>query len=191
MTLIELMAVVVIIGIFVALGFPAMGGILEDRYASQATDEIANLFRTARARSSATGAAHRVYVLASGSSGGLLELRTALTGAGGPTASCVSPSWTDVDSRLLTRIDVSSGAGTGPLSNHGISIDSLTGTSALEYCFTPGGIPWRRTGGGLWSRPLGSVETGWAVYRGTLAAPIGIVRRIRIMPSGLPSIVAN
>ena len=66
MTLLELMAVVTIIGIFVALAVPAMGGIIQDRHAARAADELANMFRIGRSRAAATGAAHYVRVSASG-----------------------------------------------------------------------------------------------------------------------------
>lgn len=193
-TLIELMAVVAIIGIFVALGFPAMGGVLEDRNTGRAAEDVTNLFRIARARAAATGAAHRISATANGTGGGNFDLRTALTNVGGPTSSCISPTWLDVDSRVLQRVDITA-TGSGSLAGRGIVVDALpTVATATEFCFTPGGNSWVRTAGGLWRRPGGADVTGWRVYRaksvGGTSTVLGIVRTIRIMPSGLPSIEA-
>jgi type II secretory pathway pseudopilin PulG len=191
-TLIELMAVIVIIGLFVALGFPAMGGVLEDRHAARAAEDIANIFRIARSRAAATGAAHRVSVNAASATAGTLTLRTALTNVGGPTSSCVTPFWTDADSRLLQTIDLSA-TGSGSLAGRGIQITPLAGVSAtVDYCFSPGGTSWFRTGGGLWARPTGGQIAGWIISRkddsGTTT--LGLQRRIRVLPSGIPSIEA-
>ena len=194
MTLIELMVVITIIGIFVAMGFPAMGGILEDRQTGRAAEEITNLFRVARARAAATGAAHRILATANGATGGTFVLRTALTAVGGPSSSCLVPVWTDADSSVLTTLAITS-SGSGSLAQRDVVVEPLTGVSStLEFCFSPGGVTWTRNGAGVWSRPAGAQVTGWRVYRTTTGSSptvLGVERFIRIMPSGLPSIEAK
>ena len=49
-TLIELMAVIVMIGMFLVLAGPTLGGVLEDRHNMRAADEISGMFRIARNR---------------------------------------------------------------------------------------------------------------------------------------------
>lgn len=189
-TLLELMAVVTIIGVFVALAVPAMGGILEDRHAARAADELANMFRIARSRAAATGAAHYVKVNASGASGSF-ELRSTITGVvGGPISNCSGSTWATGDSRELKLVNV----GTGSFAGKNLQLDpapAVGGTSATpvlsEYCFTPGGTPWVRTGG-LWIRPPASSVARWKLDRGTLG---GLTRTIRVSPSGLPAIEAS
>lgn len=192
MTLIEVMAVVAIIGIFVALGFPTMGAVLEDRHTGRGAEEVANLFRIARSRAAATGASHRISANASSTVNAVFELRTALVNVGGPTSSCISPLWTDTDSRVLQTVDMSK-TGTGNLARRDIHVDPMSGVSStLEFCFTPGGISWIRNAGGLWQRPTGSQVTGWTIYRQDSAGVLlGMQRLVRIMPSGLPSIEAK
>src|SRR5262249_48694916 len=82
-TLLELMAVVVIIGIFVALATPAMSGALADRHAMRAADDLTGMVRLARSRAAATGAAHLVRASTSGTSM-KFELRAAMSTTGGP-----------------------------------------------------------------------------------------------------------
>lgn len=192
MTLLELMAVVTIIGIFVALGFPAMGGVLEDRQTARGAEEITNMFRIARSRAAATGAAHRVFANVGTASAAFFELRTALVGVGGPSSSCISPLWTNTDSRRLQAVDFAP-TGTGSLAGRDIQVIPLSGVSTtLEFCFTPGGNTWVRDSGALWRRPVGSQITGWTVQRADKSGAImGLQRTIRIMPSGLPSIEAK
>lgn len=189
MTLLELMAVVTIIGVAVALAVPAMGGILEDRHAARAADELANMFRIARSRAAATGAAHYVKVDAKGAAA-TMELRSALTGiAGGPVSSCSGSTWGATDSRTLKRIDVSAGSFTGKdiglLPAEALGGSGVTPTIA-EFCFTPGGTPWVRTGA-LWNRPAAAAVARWKMKRSTG----GMIRTIRVTPSGLPSIEAE
>jgi type II secretory pathway pseudopilin PulG len=188
-TLLELMAVVTIIGIFVALAVPAMGGILEDRHSARAADELANLFRIGRSRAAATGAAHYIKVDAKGTAA-TMELRAALSGvAGGPVSSCSASKWSTTDSRGIKLIELSAGAFAGK----GISLTPAeaiggSGTTAAftEYCFSPGGTPWVRAGG-QWVRPAAADVARWKIVR----ASGGLTRTVRVTPSGLPAIEAE
>jgi prepilin-type N-terminal cleavage/methylation domain-containing protein len=194
-TLIELLAVVTIIGLFVAMAMPGMSGIMQDRQAAHATDEIANLFRIARSRAAATGAAHYIKAVAGGTTASF-EMRSTLVVVGGPSSSCNTPTWTDGDSKILKRFDL--GATTiGPFGNKQIMVQpaAATGGSTAtamisEYCFTPGGMPWWKNGG-TWERPKGANVARFTVFRKDGTTDVGLVRTVRISPSGLPSIEAN
>lgn len=193
-TLIELLAVVTIIGIFVALAMPAMGGIMQDRQAAHVADEIANMFRIARSRAAATGGAHYIRAEAGGPTA-RFQLRSTIVAVGGPTASCVTPSWTDADSRVLKDVDL--GATTGAFAGKNIMVQPTTATGSTpatgvisEYCYTPGGMPWWRSGG-VWQRPKGADVARFNVFRRDGATFTGLIRTVRISPAGLPSIEAN
>lgn len=187
-TLLELMAVVTIIGIFVALAMPAMGGILEDRHAARAADELANMFRIGRSRAAATGAAHYIRINAAGTTG-TMELRSTRTGAvGGPVSTCSGSTWGATDSQQLKLIDLSAGTFAGKTITFKPTAPA-GGTAVLaisEYCFTPGGTPWVRSGS-VWTRPKASEVSQWEIAR----SAGGLTRTIRVSPSGLPSIEAS
>jgi prepilin-type N-terminal cleavage/methylation domain-containing protein len=195
-TLIELLAVVAIIGVFVALAMPGMSGIMQDRHAAHAADEIANLFRIARTRAAATGAAHYIRAVTSGTIPAF-EMRKTITALGGPTASCNTPTWTNTDSQVLTRFELGE-AKSGEFYNRGIFVQPTAasgGTPATpadaEFCFTPGGMPWWKTGG-VWTRPTGGSVARFTVYRvDDKGKTIGLVRTVRVSPAGLPSIEAS
>lgn len=193
-TLIELLAVVTIIGIFVALAMPGMGGIMQDRKAGHAADEIANMFRIARSRAAATGAAHFIRAVAGGTTSSF-ELRSTVVTVGGPVSSCVTPSWTDADSRVLKKVDL--GGATGPFAGNDIVVKPAEASGSTpatgivsEYCFTPGGMPWWRDAG-VWRRPRGAEVARFSVYRKDGYTYAGLIRTVRISPAGLPSIEAN
>jgi prepilin-type N-terminal cleavage/methylation domain-containing protein len=194
-TLIELLAVVTIIGLFVALAMPGMSGILQDRQAAHAADEIANLFRVARTRAAATGAAHYIRASAGGTTT-TFQMRATRVVVGGPASSCMAPSWTDADTILLKQIDLGMTL-TGPFGGKEIIVTPAAasgGTPATpvvsEYCFTPGGMPWWRNGG-VWARPQGANVARFSVYRQSGSVAMGLIRTVRISPAGLPSIEAE
>jgi prepilin-type N-terminal cleavage/methylation domain-containing protein len=198
-TLIELMACIVIIGIFVALASPAMSGVLEDRHAMRAADDISGMIRLARTRSSATGAAHLVRATTSGTSM-KFELRAAMINAGGlgggPIASCITPTWGPGDSMQVAMLDLSGANQSYSYVGRGIIVrpvsDSLGTTPASQdFCYTPGGFAWWKTAG-VWSRPAGSQISRYEVIRQDSAGAIlGIRRVVRVSPLGVPTIEAN
>ncbi len=197
-TLMELMAVIVMIGIFMVLAGPTLGGVLEDRHNMRAADEIGGMFRIARNRALATGGAHLVRVTSSG--GGLrFELRAAVSLAGGPTPSCSAIAWTAADSRLLSSVDFATGKTNDTVSDWAgknirvVAISDGFGTTppARDYCVTPGGNAyWNSTG--TWTRPVGSDTGRYLIQRlNTVGGPIGIQRVVRVSPGGIPQIEAS
>lgn len=197
-TLIELMAVIVMIGMFLVLAGPTLGGVLEDRHNMRAADEIAGMFRIARNRALATGGAHVVRVL-NGAGGLRFELRAAMSLAGGPTPDCSTMTWTDVDSRILGSLDFGTGKTNDTVSDwvgkniRVVAISDGYGTTppSRDYCVTAGGNAWWNSTG-TWVRPLGSDTGRYLVQRLTPAgSPIGIQRVVRVSPGGIPHVEAS
>lgn len=188
-TLIELMAVVVIIGIFAALAAPAIAGQVADRHVTRAAEDVTGLFRTARSRSAATGAAHAVIVTAVGTNL-MFQLRAAVdigsgaaVGNGPPSASCMTPLWTNADSKLLATVDLTAGDYEG----RGI-IAQAASTNATSFCITPGGVPWYRTTA-AWTRPTGSSFGQFSFFRVDAGGvQRGPTRFVRFGPTGAPRI---
>jgi prepilin-type N-terminal cleavage/methylation domain-containing protein len=187
-TLLELMAVVVIIGIFLALAAPGISRTLDDRKAGGVANDVAAIFRMARSRSAATGAAHVVRVT-NVSGVAKLELMQAID----PTtkaavSSCFTPSWNPgaADVRLLMTIDP---ANDPNLKQKKIVVVATTTNTGL-FCFTPGGGSWWNTGtGGVWSRPVAGNALEYEVHHSDSAgATIGLVRTVRLGTTGVPRI---
>jgi type IV fimbrial biogenesis protein FimT len=127
-SLIELMVVVVIIGIIAALAIPGMIVTQYDRQAYSDAGAIMMLFREARTRSVARGAAELVTMTASGNATttdrGTFQLYEAISpNAGGqgsnrtPVGSCKSPTkWTvlndGTNSILIDGVNLNTGANT-------------------------------------------------------------------------------
>lgn len=187
------MAVVTIIGIFVALAMPGMAGIVRDRQAARAADDLSGMFRVARSRAIATGAAHMVRVTPSGAAS-RFELRAAMGTLGGPISSCLTPIWNATDSQQLSLIDF--GATTGSWAGRDIRVTALTDAAgstpvSQDYCFTPGGASWWRTSG-VWQRPGGSQTGRYDIRRvSTAGTLVGIRRVLRLSPNGVPMIEAE
>lgn len=189
-TLIELMAVVVIIGIFAALAAPAIAGQVADRHVTRAAEDISGLFRIARSRSTATGAAHAVCVTSAGSgvtSTLSFALRAGVDPAniatGSPIPSCMTPNWTGTDTKLIASVDLAGGSFAG----RGIAA-TRTFANTDCYCITPGGTPWYRTNG-TWSRPNGSAFGEFVLQRYDVGGTSrGSTRIVRVGPTGTPRI---
>lgn len=197
-TLIELMAVIVMIGMFLVLAGPTLGGVLEDRHNMRAADEISGMFRIARNRALATGGAHVVRVT-NGAGGLRFELRAAVSLTGGPTPGCSAMAWTAADSRVLASIDFGTGKTNDTVSDwvgKNIRVTAIsdgygTTPAARDYCITAGGNSWWNSTG-TWARPLGSDTGRYLVQRlNGAGAPIGIQRVVRVTPAGIPQVEAS
>jgi prepilin-type N-terminal cleavage/methylation domain-containing protein len=144
-TLVELVAVVVIIAVFASLAIPTAVQQLRDRHVQESARDIALVFRQARLRAMGRGAAVLVRF-----DGGAQELTVheARLGAAAlnaacadlPVSSCLRTAWNASDGphRL---VDSHREATAGEMSNVSIAVtdsdnDAIT---ALEICFTPMG----------------------------------------------------
>ncbi len=183
------MAVVTIIGVFVALAMPGMAGIMGDRHAARAADDVSAMFRIARSRAIATGAAHVVQVTDSGSSSKFV-LRTTFQATNGPLASCLSPRWDASDSLVLQSIDFAGATGSYGGRDIRVTADGTT-PKIGDYCFTPGGTSWWRNNGTTWMRPRGVEIARWQIARRDATnRALGLQRTLRLAPNGTPAIEA-
>jgi type II secretory pathway pseudopilin PulG len=173
-SLIELMAVVCIVGIFGAMAAPSIGGALAERYSARAASEIAGMFEEARTRALATGAAHMVSVTAAG-------VVTVTASQGVPTAnvapnsSCVLTNW--ASTTAVSVID-SFDPGSPAYSGHPLQVIAAT---PQNYCINPMGFTWSQAPGGAWSRIAGNAFSTITVQRlNSSGNPTGFLRTVRI-----------
>lgn len=192
-TLLELMAVVVIIGIFFLAASPSLSTALRDRKTARATDEIASLFRQARMRAAATGASHLVRIRNSGNAK-RFELHAALSTTTA-VGSCLVPSWVGAGASSFSS----------PTSDHiqlrvlDVATDASFATDAIfvsgldvDFCFTPGGSTWWRNPTGVFQRAQGPLVLEYVLERQENSGQlVGLRRRVRIGASGLPTIVVD
>jgi prepilin-type N-terminal cleavage/methylation domain-containing protein len=186
-TLLELLAVVAIIGIFLALAAPAISKTLDDRKAGGLANDVAAVFRLARARAAATGSAHVVRVT-SISGVAKLELMQAIDATTkAAVSSCFTPTWNPAgsDVRVLMTIDP---ANTPALKAKKIVVVATT-TNVGMFCFTPGGGSWWNTSGGVWSRPVAANSLEYEIHRSDSAGVVsGFVRFVRLGTTGVPRV---
>ena len=191
-TILELLAVVAIIGIFFVLAAPSLSRTFDDQRASSVADNIAQMFRVARTRAAFSGAAHAVVATDMG--GGQMKL--VLAQAIDPTTkaadgSCFSHTWTVLgtpaaDMRVLMTIDPTSDA---TLVGKNIYVVP-SATNAGTLCYTPGGAMWVRSpGSSTWKRPLLQDHYDYEVHRTDSAGSvIGLIRTVRVGTTGVPRV---
>jgi prepilin-type N-terminal cleavage/methylation domain-containing protein len=197
-TLIELVVVVVIIGTLAALAMPAISGQMRDRRAQQAAQDVATLYRNARTRALARGAA--VLVRFDGgvdSGGGRIEVRESIQAAEAadadancaplPGAGCNSTLWgaADATNQMLTSLEPGL---RGEYENVVVSMAASIGgapaaTPQLDVCFSSVGSAFiRAASSGAFSRMTGvAVATVGRRHDGT---PLGLQREVVIPPNG-------
>lgn len=144
-TLVELVAVVLIITIFAALSIPSAVIQMRDRRVQESARKIALVFRQARLRAMGRGAA--VLVRFDGDTQAFTVHEARLGGAALdaacadlPVSSCLRTPWNS-NATAHRVIDGHSEATTGDMSNVSIAVsDSVNNAvSELEICFTPMG----------------------------------------------------
>jgi prepilin-type N-terminal cleavage/methylation domain-containing protein len=177
-SLVELMAVVCIVGIFSAMAAPTIGGAMAERYSARAASEIAGLFEEARTRALATGAAHRVSVTAAGVVT-VTAAQAAPSAGGTPNSSCVLTDWTNaVTTTVIDTFD----PGSGPYQGHPLQVIA----TAQEYCINPAGFTWSRAPGAAWVRMAGTTVNSITVQRlNSASVATGFLRTVRIGPNAL------
>jgi prepilin-type N-terminal cleavage/methylation domain-containing protein len=183
-TLIELMAVVLIIGITAALATPNMVEQMREARTRSATQELAQLFSNARARAMGRGTAVLVQGTAAGFTvsesieGAAALTRGQATCANLPGAGCLTTDWLNpANSRPV-------GSYTPPLISPGLNFvlhdpGDVTAVQ-LKVCFTPLGRSFASYGDAP-LLPMAGVAT-IDIWRGT--AQWGVHRTIAVLPNG-------
>jgi prepilin-type N-terminal cleavage/methylation domain-containing protein len=189
-TLIELMAVVVIITVFAALALPSMVVQMRDRRVQEAARRIGLVYRQARLRALGRGSAVLVRVTGGAITVHEARLGTAVNGDVGcidlPVSSCLNTDWSSLTAQRV--IDGFQVATSGELSNITLSIADSAGTAVpnLDICFTPMGRGFER-------RAI-AVGTPFAPFATTYVATVsrpGMTRprQLALMPNGTARLV--
>ncbi len=198
-TLIELMVVVVIIGLFAAMAAPGIAQRI-DAYALRSDAErVANLYRNARLRAMGRGSAVLVRF-----DGGKLEIREAVWGAAGtnplgdpiysagcdnlPSPSCTASfatRWDDGDSQnqLLETFDPKNGG------KHIVTLEApsaVTPSNKFDVCFTPMGRAFSRS-----NIDDGAFNVMSGVPRINIERTVGVGLQVLVLPNGATRVTAK
>lgn len=182
-TLLELLAVVLIITIFAALAIPTAVVQLRDRRVQEAARRIGIVYREARMRALGRGSA--VLVRFNGSDVEVREARIG-TAVGGdancaelPVSSCLNTDWAvPANYREVDGFHV---AASGEMSTLSMSLADSAGSvvNTLDVCFTPMGRAFSRTSFTSAFAALGTA------YVATVSRPgLTRTRQLVLMPNG-------
>lgn len=190
-TLIELVAVVLIIGITAALATPSIAGQIRERRARDAAQRIALLYSQARMRALGRGAAVRViYNESTGFR--VIESVEGLTAANKLSASraacaaqpglgCLTNNWADLTtSRQVATL-------VAPADVSVIVRNQAAATqSTMDICFTPSGRSFVSFGAQTPTTPLSGAPTiDVQRYFGSKTNTVGMLRTVVILPNGM------
>lgn len=184
-TLVEMMAVVIMITILAATAIPLASRQLRDRRTQDAAQQIASLYQSARMRAMGRGSA--VLVRYSPGTPGTFTVLEAQRGpnetvsgapnaacAALPVSSCLTTDWNTAASqqyRTVTTLNQSGDSGLTVVMNGGL---------ALDVCFTPMG----RTYSGATGQPLTAVTDVYTATVGRAASSNVRARQVLILPNG-------
>lgn len=195
-TLVEMMAVVIMITILAGIAIPMVTSQLRDRRVHEAAQRVAALYHMARMRAMGRGSA--VLVRFSPGTAGKFEVLEAQRGirdapvgnsedacAALPISSCLTPDWNTPasgDFRPLAGLDL---ANRGEYDKLQITMadESDAAVANLDICFTPMGRAFWRTNVNQPLTPLTSTHVA-QVFRATGATPLGRQRRVLVLPNG-------
>ena len=201
-TLLELMAVVVIVGVLAAIAIPSAGSAIRERRSAAAANYIVQQYRTARARAMGRGSAVLVRY-----DTGRVTVREAIAGtnatAGGcnlvTASSCTLPAGRWDTATQYNQIDdfnpTASSSYDGVAFQFSFYTFDPTGTGAnatitsnptlADVCFTPGGRTFARTATGqtAFSELTAAAELRVRMESGS--AVIGAERYMYILPNGM------
>lgn len=182
-TLIELVVVVVIVGVFATMAIPQVTLQLRDRRVHETAQRVVLLYQQARMRAMGEGGAMLVRFTASGN--GKFETRQALSGTGTgcallPASSCMQTDWTDANPGAQFRtVETFDLAGV----DADIKATKAAAGTTLDVCFTPLGRAFVRTDANPLS-PMTSVSL-LQVARYAGASPTGRTRDVLVLPTGI------
>jgi prepilin-type N-terminal cleavage/methylation domain-containing protein len=188
-TLIELVAVVLIIGVTAALATPNLAGQIRERRARDAAQRVALLYSTARMRALGRGSAVRVsYDKTNGFK--VLESIEGVTAATGLSASraacasqpglgCLTNNWGDP----ATYRQV---AALAPLTDISIVARNQAGGAKdnMDVCFTPMGRSFISFDGQTPTTPMAGAPT-IDVQRTMSGNAVGLLRTVVVLPNGM------
>lgn len=183
-TLIELIAVVLIISIFAALSVPTVATQLRDRRVRESARKIALLYRQARLRAIGRGSAVLVRF-----SSGQFEVHEARLGPAAtsadcselPVASCLGTTWSDTASTHLVDWHIESDSGDTAGTTLTVADSAGTDHSDVDICFTPMGRSFVRES----VSDGDSFDTLSETYVATVERPgMPRPRKVVLMPNG-------
>lgn len=194
-TLVELTAVVVIIGIFAALAVPQVTRQLRDRRVHEAAQRVALAYQQARIRAMGQGGAVLVRYAGGGSAQGKFAVFEALTPAVGlqkcglvPAVSCTTPlaRWeTAGENRVISELDFARTPGMDNVFT-AVTTPGGTGANEMDVCFTPLGRSFvRYTPGAAWSPLQGVPQITVARKVSSAGDVIGRERKVLVLPTGI------
>jgi prepilin-type N-terminal cleavage/methylation domain-containing protein len=189
-TLLELMAVVLIITVFSALAIPTAVGQMRDRRVQEAARRIGLVYREARLRALGRGSAVLVRF-----TGGVMTVHEARLGVavGGdagcidlPVSSCLNTDWSSVTAQRV--VDGFQVAASGELSNLVLAVTDSSDTPVpnLDICFTPLGRAFDRRA----ITPGSAFAPFASTYVASLSRPgTTRTRQVALMPNGTARLV--
>ena len=186
-TLIELIVVVIIIGIFAGLALPAVTHQLRDRRVHETAERIAMIYQQARMHAMGQGGAVLVRYSQGSSGQGRFDVREALVGsvdtnqacANMPSTSCTQTEWNNSAQgqfRIMDTLDLGTEYGLDNVFAVVVPESSGATGSDMDVCFTPLGRSYKRyaTSSDNILTPLTGVPQG--LTRTVLVLPTGIAR---------------
>jgi type IV fimbrial biogenesis protein FimT len=187
-TLVELMVVVVIITVMAVLAVPTLGRQLKNRYTEQAAQELALLYRGARAQSLGRGSAVLYRYESSPTSGqAMVEVREAvrggidLAGAALPISNCALADWPRAP--LIRGFDTSASRHYRELKV--VAVDQNNATLArFDVCFSPRGPARVRYATNDAFQTLAEILAFNVFETQADGAAFGLTRRTLLLPNG-------
>jgi len=194
-TLIELMTVVVIIGIFAAIALPSIVNQIRERKSANLAQQITQFYRTARMRATGRGSAVLVRY---DSDAQRISMREAIVGvtAGSnscslsPIASCTSPAGRWDSAPLYRELDWVNPFDHTPGSQYELTrLNMLNLTGAIrpkvDICFTPGGRSFYRESFGATAFTELTFVPSVKVWSERGGNKIGPDRYVYVLPNGI------